>query len=202
VSFQRARQLDPLSLFISITAVWPLVNLGRYEEAIPQVERIVEMHPDAAVAKEYLHDLRGEMYERNHRYDAAVAEMLQGYWTSALCGDSPEVKAALGKAYALAGMAGYRHKQLELAKKKYAADVHAATKRSPPPYVSPYRLAELHARVGERDQAFEVLEQCIRSRDESLLWLKAESLKDNSPWEGIRSDPRFADVLRRIGLPT
>ena len=200
VSLERARQLDPLSLFISVTAVWPLANLGRYDEAIQQVEKIIEMHPEVADAKAYLHDLRGEVYLRDGRYDEAVTEMLQGYWTRTLCGDSNEVRAALKRAYALSGMMGYRQKQLELAKKKYSTDVELAKKRSPPRYVSPFRIAELHARVGEKDQAFVVLEQCVRNRDESLLWLKAESLKNNSPWEGIRSDPRFADLLRRVGL--
>ena len=200
VSLERARQLDPLSLIISVTAVWPLANLGRYDEAIRQVEKIIEMHPEVADVKAYLHELRGEVYLRDRRYDEAVTEMLQGYWTRTLCGDSDEVRDVLKRAYALSGMMGYRQKQLELAKKKYATDVDLAKKRSPPRYVSPYRLAELHARVGEKDQAFVVLEQCVRNRDESLLWLKAESLKGNSPWEGIRSDPRFANLLRRIGL--
>jgi len=200
VSLERARQLDPLSLIIAFTAVWPLVNLGRYDEAIRQVEKIIEMHPEVADAKAYLHELRGEVYLRDRRYDEAVTEMLQGYWMRTLCGDSNEVRAVLKRAYALSGMKGYRQKQLELAKRKYATDVELAKRRSPPRYVSPYRLAELHARVGEKDQAFVVLEQCVRNRDESLLWLKAESLKNNSPWEGIRSDPRFADLLRRIGL--
>lgn len=200
VSFERARQLDPLSLIISVTAVWPLVNLGRYDEAIQQVEKIIEMHPEVADMKAYLHDLRGEVYLRDRRYDEAVTEMLQGYWTRTLCGDSIEVRAALKRTYAVSGMLGYWQKQLELAKKKHATDLELAKKRSPPRYVSPYRIAELHARVGQKDQAFVVLEQCVRNRDESLLWLKAESLKNNSPWEGIRSDPRFADLLRRIGL--
>jgi tetratricopeptide (TPR) repeat protein len=200
VSLERARQLDPLSVFISITAVWPLANLGRYEEAIQQVEGIVEMHPDVPDAKGYLHDLRGEMHLRDGRHDEAVTEMLQGFWTKMMCGDSNEVRAALKRAYASSGLTGYRRKQLELAKKKYATDVERARKLSPPQYVSPYRLAELHARLGETDSAFVVLEECVRNRDESLLWLKAESLKSNSPWEGIRSDPRFADLLRRIGL--
>jgi serine/threonine protein kinase/TolB-like protein len=199
-SFERARQLDPLSLIISVTAVWPLVNLGRYDQAIQQVEEIIEMHPEVADLKAYLHDLRGEVHLRDRRYDEAVTEMLQGYWTRTLCGDSNEVRAAIKRAYALSGMMGYWQKQLELAKKKYSVDVALARKRSPPRYVSPYRIAELHARVGGKDQAFVVLEQCVRNRDESLRWLKAESLKNNSPWEGIRSDPRFADLLRRIGL--
>jgi hypothetical protein len=54
--------------------------------------------------------------------------------------------------------------------------------------------------VGVADGAFALLEECCQSCDESLVWLKAESLRPDSPWEGLRADPRFTELLQRLGL--
>jgi hypothetical protein len=66
--------------------------------------------------------------------------------------------------------------------------------------VSPFPLARLHARLGQTEPALALLEECYRNRDENLVWLYPESLSVNSPWASLRSDPRFADLLRRLGL--
>ncbi len=57
-------------------------------------------------------------------------------------------------------------------------------------------MAKLYARLGERDKAFEFLEKDYEERNSDLLWLKADPV-----WDNIRSDPRFADLIRRVGLP-
>jgi tetratricopeptide (TPR) repeat protein len=183
-----------------MTAVWPLPNLGRYDEAIEQLTSLAELYPGVADISAFLHELRGEVRLQNGMPDAAVEEFLQGFRTATLCEGDKEKVAALRNAYARSGMRGYWQKQLELANEKYRADLERAEKQSPPRYVSPYYIAALHSRLGEKDAAFAVLERCIRSRDEAMLWLKAESLRKDSPWEPLRSDPRFPMLLARIGL--
>jgi predicted Fe-S protein YdhL (DUF1289 family) len=97
-------------------------------------------------------------------------------------------------------MSGYWRKRLELAQRKYRDDLARANRLSPPHFVTAYPLARLHARLGQTEEAFAVLDGCVRTRDELLVWLKAESLRADSPWTSIRSDARFTALLRRIGL--
>jgi len=63
-------------------------------------------------------------------------------------------------------------------------------------YVSSYAIATVYAGLGDRDKAFEWLEKAYDERSPGLTWLKAEPMLDS-----IRSDPRYAILLRRIGLP-
>ena len=65
-------------------------------------------------------------------------------------------------------------------------------------YPDKYRvdIAEFHARLGEKDQAFEWLEKAYAAHDDGLVRLREALGFDN-----LRSDPRYADLLRRVGLP-
>ena len=62
-------------------------------------------------------------------------------------------------------------------------------------YVSPCDIAEIHAALGEKDQAFEWLEKAYEVRSSDLRFLKVSPLMDS-----LRSDPRFVDLLRRVGF--
>jgi hypothetical protein len=140
------------------------------------------------------------MYLQKRMYDDAAADFLLGFRTNLLTGGGAEAVGALTSAYKVSGIKGYWQKQLDLATVHYGNEVERASRQSQPRYVSPYRLAELYARLDEKNRAFALLEQCDEHRDESLVWLKAESLSIESPWQGLRSDPRFIDLLRRLGL--
>jgi len=100
----------------------------------------------------------------------------------------------------VSGLEGYWQKQLDLATERYRSERQRAKQQSESKYVSPFLVAQLHARLGDKDAAFARLEECYQNRDESLMWLKAESLRSDSPWESLRSDPRLAELLRRLGL--
>jgi uncharacterized protein HemY len=89
---------------------------------------------------------------------------------------------ALRQASARAGWTGYWQKMLEIAQ--------AQAKPEPASY-----MAELFARVGKKDKAFEWLEKAYEQRDMSLIYLKVFP-----PWESLRSDPRFTNLLQRLGL--
>jgi hypothetical protein len=64
-------------------------------------------------------------------------------------------------------------------------------------YWSPFGLIWAHAGLGEKDQAFAYLERCYQDRRERMPWIYVDPLMDP-----LRSDPRFDDLVRRIGLPT
>jgi len=70
------------------------------------------------------------------------------------------------------------------------------TRSSKSGYVSPFYFAGIYSTLGEQDRAFEWLEKAYQVRDDQLAWVKVEPVFDS-----VRSDPRYADLLRRIGLP-
>jgi len=63
-------------------------------------------------------------------------------------------------------------------------------------YVPAFDFAQLYARLGDKDRAFENLEKTYKEAGHSIAFLKVEPELDN-----LRSDPRFTDLLRRVGLP-
>jgi len=195
-----AQQLDPFSIYVAVTSVWPLVSKGRYQEAIASLEKTMEMHPENSDLAGYLHDLRGDMYLHDRRPDDAVVEYLAGWRTRTLIGDSAETADALRTAYRAGGLAGFWRTQLRLADAQYVEEQQRAKTQSPARYVSPFTRAQLHAHLGENDRAMALLEECYRNRDEQLVWLKAESLRADSLWGTLPSDARFIDLLRRLGL--
>jgi len=64
-------------------------------------------------------------------------------------------------------------------------------------YVSAYDIALVHTGLGDKEQAFEWFEKAYQERSAALSWLKVDARLDQ-----LRSDPRFADLIRRVGLPT
>ena len=123
VELNKAQELDPLSLFIAVTAVWPLRHLGQDDQAIKQLEKIIEMFPGVPDLVAYLHEVRGEVYLQKGMHDDAVAELLNGFKTKALCGDDREAIEALKRAYNTSGLNGYWQKQLELATRRYEQEL-------------------------------------------------------------------------------
>jgi len=76
--------------------------------------------------------------------------------------------------------------------RKIIEELNGLSKRM---YVDPYFLAEIYTALGERDHAFQELEKAYDQRSSWLVWLKVEPKFDS-----LRSDPRFKDLLRRVGL--
>jgi len=198
--FKRAQALDPLSVMVGVTAIWPLPHLGQHEEAIAQLQKIIDIHPDFPALKTYFHDLRGELYLQKEMDDDAVSDFVQGSRTNLLTGGSAEAVEALTQAYTASGMTGYWKKQLELATVHHQKEVDLANRQSPARYVSALRLAELYARLDDKDRAFALLNECYEKRDENLVFLKVESLSAYSSWRNLTSDSRFRDLLRRLSL--
>jgi Flp pilus assembly protein TadD len=113
--------------------------------------------------------------------DEAIDELKQAH---SLSGGDPEILSLIGYTYAISG----RHNKAQrvLDELRDLARQH---------YVSPYDIATVHTGLGERDQAFVWLEKAYEDRSLGLCRLKVGPRQDP-----LRSDPRFADLLRRIGL--
>jgi len=174
---KRAQELDPLSLTINSDVAQILFFAGRYDEGIEQCRRTLDLDPNFGPAYWYL----GLLYEEKGMEKEAAAAFLK---QARLAGGSAETATALEKASQAQGIKGYWRKLLELWKKK--------SKEGTPPA---FNWAVACARAGDKDQALKHLEMAYRERHPSMVFVKVEPV-----FASLRSDPRFADLLRRIGL--
>jgi eukaryotic-like serine/threonine-protein kinase len=173
----RAQELDPFSLAISAQRGFILENARRYDEAIEQLRRVIAVDPNRYPAYWYL----GHTYAASGRFNEAIAASENA---AALSGRSPGALGFLGLAYGLAGRKDEANKVL-----KELLDLQRRR------YVSPPALANVYIGLGNHDQAFFWLEKAYQDRSNYMAWLKVYPLLDP-----LRSDPRFDDLLRRIGL--
>ena len=175
-----ARDLAPPSSFPVIANVFtPYYYARRYDEAITYCQKALELNPRFPRCHLWI----GQAYVQMGKYEAAVAEIKQAITFS---GGNTIHTAALGHAYAMAG------KRTEA--RKAISDLERLSKRE---YVSPYFIAVIYAGLGERDQTFAWLEKAFQERHQFMTLIGVEPLFDP-----VRSDPRFADLMRRVGLPS
>jgi Tfp pilus assembly protein PilF len=177
---QKAVELDPFSAILNANLGYALYQARRHDDAIVQLRKVLEIAPNFGP----VHPRLSASYEEKGMYEEAIAEM-----ENVTQGDpaylEPKELAMLRQAYAVSGMRGYRQKRLELLK-------HHAKQR----YIWPWVIARMPARLGDKDQAFEWLEKAYEARDEWVRFVRVDPAFDN-----LRSDPRYADLLRRMGLP-
>jgi TolB-like protein/Flp pilus assembly protein TadD len=174
---QRAAELDPLSLIINASYGRAFYYAKQYDKAIEQFRKTVELDPSFVRAHLYL----GWTYEAKGMFNEAIAE----YETARALDDSPVIAASLAHVLAVAG----RKEDAE----KLLVELNDLSQRR---YVSAYDLALIHTGLGENDRAFELLEKAYQERSSALSWLRVDQRLDK-----LRSDPRFSDLERRVGLP-
>ncbi len=177
---KRAIELDPFSAILNVNLGWALYFVRRYDDAIVQLKKAAEIDPNFGQAHMHL----AEAYEEKGMHEEAIAELakLPPAYSVSL---DPRELAMVRQAYAMAGMRGYWQKYLEILKD------HAKQR-----YVPPSFIAGMPARLGDKDQAFEWLEKAYEARDEFIRLVRVDPTFDN-----LHSDPRYADLLRRMGLP-
>ncbi|HEY7307221.1 MAG TPA: winged helix-turn-helix domain-containing protein [Bryobacteraceae bacterium] len=174
---QRAQELEPLSLITSTAMGLVFYRARQNNRAIEQWRKTLEIDPNFWVTHFYL----GLAYVQERRYEAAISEF---HKAKTLSGDDSNVIALLGYAY---GVAGNRSEAQKILDKLILAPKQQ--------YTSPFSIAEIYIGLREKDRAFEWLEKAYEDRTWLLRILKVEPIFDP-----VRSDPRFTDLLRRIGL--
>ena len=175
---KRAQELDPLGDDINTNTGWVFYFARNYDEAIKQYRGVIETNPNYFRS----HRLLGTSYLQKGQPEEGIAEIQKAV---ALSGDSAEEKAYLGYAYAVSG----HRREAE----KVISELQAQAKRR---YVAPYLLALVYVGLDEKDQAFAWLEKAYEDRSPNLIWLNVEPIFDS-----LRSDARFVDLVRRVGLP-
>jgi TolB-like protein/DNA-binding winged helix-turn-helix (wHTH) protein/Flp pilus assembly protein TadD len=175
VEMRRAENLDPLSLIINADLAELLVLAHSYDESIRQSRKTIEMDPNFALA----HNQLGQAYLQKQMLDDAVTELEKA---AQLSGGSPTVIANLARAYAASGKRGEAVKLL--------SDLR---KRASPGYSRASEIAVIYASLGDTEQAMNWLERSYQERFNPGVLLRPG-------FDPLRSDPRFQDLVRRIGL--
>ncbi len=173
---KRALALDPFSLIYNANLSWIYLWARQDDRAQAQVQKALDLDPDFGPAHERLQ----EICEATGKYDAAIDAAPKG----SLSGLTPERVAALKKAVAVSGAQGYWRLSLQFLQEDMQ-------KR----YVHPAIIAGLYAQKGDKDKAFEWLEKAYAAHDDFLAYLKVDPLYDP-----LRSDPRFDEMLHRLGM--
>jgi TolB-like protein/DNA-binding winged helix-turn-helix (wHTH) protein/Tfp pilus assembly protein PilF len=173
---RRAEEINPVSLIINAVEAWLLYHARQYDQAIAQAQKVVEMDPHFAEVYEYLK----RCYDQKGMYKEAIAARQM---RRRLAGLDAEETPALREAAAATSARVYWQKRLE-------QDVEES-KREPS---APFDLAEIYAQLGEKDRAFVWLERAYEERSFLMMYLKVAPKLDP-----LRADPRYADLLRRVG---
>jgi serine/threonine protein kinase/tetratricopeptide (TPR) repeat protein len=176
---KRAQQADPLSGFANFNVGGALVFARQWDPAIEQLHRAIEVDPTFW----FSHCFLGRAYEQKGKLPEAIAEFQRAL---ELEEDNAEIWSGLGHAYALSGKRAEAQKVLEHLK---AVSVHN--------WVAPYNIAVIYAGLGEKEQAFAFLDQAYKDRSYYLPTYLATDARIDS----LRSDPRFVELRKRIGLP-
>ncbi|HEU0179692.1 MAG TPA: protein kinase [Blastocatellia bacterium] len=173
----RALELDYFSPVTGTQVGNVLYQARRYDQAIAALRRTLGLEPNFAAAHYYL----GLCYLMQEKRDEAGAEFEKAL---AIAPNTPDFIALLGYTSAVAGRRDQALRRLE--------ELNEVAKRR---YVPPLNYAAIHVGLGDRDQAFKLLEKCD---EECAPWLRG--LKTDPLFESLRADSRFAGLMRRAGL--
>ena len=188
-----------------------LVYLGRFEEAVTNMKRSLELEPLSVLANSCL----GQILYLARRYDEAIEQLkktiemdatfyhphvwlalaysqkgmheqaietVRGRTTSAIGGKA--ATAALGYVFSVSG-------RIDEAKEILSKLIDLSRKES----VTPYYLGRIHAGLGEKELSIKYLRKCDEERDVSLFFIGTDPV-----WDGMRHDPGFVDLLKKTGL--
>src|SRR5713226_7673786 len=152
--------------------------MRQHDQAIAEAQKALALDPNFPLAYAEL----GLAYVEKGMPKEAIAKLHKAPKGGQ---EQPRVRGILGYAYVAAEQKAEARKMLE--------ELKGLSKR----YGYSYALARIHAALGEKDQAFEWLRNACDERDILVIWLKVDPTLDS-----LRSDPRFTQILKDMGLPS
>jgi len=170
-----ALQLDPVSSRSFMNTGFIYYFDRQYDQALTQMQKAAALHAEPI---EILFPL-GDIYIEKGLYDQGIQEFLK-------LGDAPHALGHIGNAYARQGRTAEAHAILPKLKEHIEKTD-----------IGRYEIALVYAGLKENDNAFEWLEKAFQARDKGLTYLKIDPCLDP-----LRSDPRFQDLIKRVGIPS
>lgn len=174
---QLAEELDPLSFRYSADAAMIYYDWRHYDQAVLHAQKSLSLQPDYFIAHSYL----GMIYAQTGSYSEATAEAQKGVKLS----DSPLARGVLGYSYAASG-----NKSEAL---KIAADLQGNLDKH---FVCPFEIGTIYIRLGEKDESFRWLNRAYEERSICISGMKFDPRLDP-----VRSDPRYATLVRQVNFP-
>jgi TolB-like protein/Tfp pilus assembly protein PilF len=174
----KAQKMDPLSPIVNADLGVALISARRYEEAVKQLKKTIELEARFTPAIWAL----GEAYRRQGRYDEAIAHFQKALTAS---GEHPNWLGPLGLAYAEAGRKDEARKTLS--KLETAFQDHQN--------VSLIDIAAIHTVLGETTQGLYYLELAVDKHDPQAPWYRSDRAFKN-----LHKDPRFKELLKKMGF--
>jgi serine/threonine-protein kinase len=175
---KRALELDPLNPILNTHLGWHYLMAHEYDNALAQLRKTLDLDSNYGLAHWYM----GLVYEQKRMYPEAVRELDQA---DGLLGHHLVVRGDLAHTHAVSGN--------RVEARKILGDLEKLSRQR---YVSAFEIAVIHLGLDQGDEAFRWLDTAYRERADPLIYLK-----DDPRLDPVRADPRFRDVLRRVGLP-
>jgi Tfp pilus assembly protein PilF len=173
----RAEELDPLTPINPVMHGVSLIHARRYDEALTALNRALELEPNFEVA----HMNLALLYDASGKGDLAIAESRRSIELG-----NPFGQSLLAQSYAAAGR-----------KAEAAAPLKEAIEQSKRSHSGAFYIAVAFDALGDKEQTFTWLEESFKEHEAFLVFLN-EWRFHNDAW---RADPRFQDLVRRIGIP-
>jgi len=174
--FKQALVVDPHSLIINADLGWAYIAARRYDLALEHLQKTLSMDEDFFLTHSYI----GKAYVLKNQTAKGIEYLKEALRLS----DSPEVLAALGYTYGISGNSEEAEKTL--------VEIDKLSSKS---FVSPYHVAMIYAGLGDKEKALELLKLSLEQRSVWLTYIKVDPF-----WDNLRSDPRFIELLKKVGL--
>jgi tetratricopeptide (TPR) repeat protein len=175
---KRAQELDPLSVWISAQIGWVYFHARRWDQSIAQFEKALELGSKSPWPQVGI----GQNYAKTGRYDEAIAALEEAV---AMAGTADFFKGVRGWALGLAGRTGEAQQVLR-----------ELQERAVEQKVDPVAFAYVYSGLGDRERAIAWLRKAYEEGSAETIFLRTP------PWDNLRSDPRFIELMNEIGLTT
>lgn len=175
---KRALELDVLSPIMNVHLGWHYLYARQYDRALDQLTKTLELDPNYGLAHWY----RGLAYQQKGMYSEALRELGKA---RNLLKHSPIVEADIAHLHAVSG-----------SKTEAESVIARLKKESARRYVNPYAIALIYFGLRRNDQGFDWLDTSFQERSDMLVYLRVDPRLDT-----VRSDPRFAVLAGRVGVP-
>jgi len=182
----KAIELDPFSVAVNAWVVFIRQRAGRFDEALLQNKKFNELFPNEA----RFHRINSNIYADQGKYDQAVEEYLLA--AKATKDFKPETIAKLKEAYEKVGWDVFGRMRQEIR----IEELNAKQVKDPNGYVKAMGFANAYAWGKDKDKTIEYLSKAYEERDAGML-----DLKVSKTWDFVRDDPRFKELVKRVGIP-